>query len=113
MSSLRIATTAITLVVLSACATPYQAMGTSGGYEERKLADDRYLVRFLGNGFTDKEVVRQYWERRAGELCGGRPFKAEASQGTSERMGMVIVGASAYATRNKFPTMEGVVECLP
>ena len=49
--------TAITFVVaifLSACATPYQPAGFSGGYTDFETQPGIYYVSFKGNGYTSK-----------------------------------------------------------
>ncbi len=103
------ACTAIFFVV--GCATAYQPSGMTGGYSEKKVAEGRYWLKFLGNGFTDPETVRQYWNRRAAELCGGRPFKGDAQAGRDEKTNFVILATGAYSTRDSYPTVEGIVEC--
>ena len=57
------------LVVLVACATPYQPKGAMGGYADSKIADDTYHVTFAGNGYTGLDDAQHYVMRRAGELC--------------------------------------------
>ena len=64
------------LATTTACttATPYQtyrphsAGGVHGGYSEKRLASDRYLVRFHGNSLTSRERVEHYMLYRAAEL---------------------------------------------
>ncbi|CAG1014460.1 hypothetical protein ANAEL_04985 [Anaerolineales bacterium] len=107
---LRLAALAITTLI-SACATPYQASGMTGGYEERKLGDGRYWLKFLGNGYTEPQTVEQYWSRRAGELCAGRPFKENARAGYDVKNTLAFVGSSAYPTSERYPMKEGEIEC--
>lgn len=56
------------IIMLSGCATSYQPMGYSGGYTERPIKEDVYIVTFKGNGFTAPERVRRYAMYRAAEL---------------------------------------------
>ena len=51
------------------CATGYQPEGFSGGYDEQKVGDNKYLVSFSGNGFTSGSEVQRGAFRRAEELC--------------------------------------------
>ncbi len=58
--------------------TPYQEYNVkaepdhpAGGYLDRKIAHDVYLVTFRGTPPTAQEAVIQYAYRRAAELCGG------------------------------------------
>ena len=60
------------LVLLCACATPYQPRQQAmpaGGYQEEQLDDGVYLVHFSGNGHSKLDTVIRYWNRRALELC--------------------------------------------
>lgn len=64
----------ILTLVLVACATatPYQpnlyGQKVSGGYSDRRLADDRFRVSFAGNIFTSRDRVEGYLLYRAAEL---------------------------------------------
>jgi hypothetical protein len=60
---------AFTVVTLSACATPYQKRGFSGGYTDEYLGNDRWWVAFSANGFTGAHSVAAKWRRRAAEVC--------------------------------------------
>lgn len=59
---------------LAACATPtpYQpnvpGQAASGGFSERQLEPDRWLVTFQGNTLTSRETVEAYLLFRAAEL---------------------------------------------
>jgi hypothetical protein len=83
----------------------------TGGYEEKKLSEGRYWLKFLGNGFTSPETVREYWNRRAGELCGGRSFKEGASAGYDTKTSFVVLASGAYPTTDRYPVVQGTVEC--
>ena len=52
---------------LFGCATGYQSgLGSAtGGYYEERLAENNYLVRFSGNGFTDDETAFDFAFLRA------------------------------------------------
>lgn len=62
---------------LAACttATPYQPYraesvgGVHGGYSDKQIAPDRYLVRFHGNDLASRDRVEGYMLYRAGELA--------------------------------------------
>lgn len=55
----------IVALVISSCATPYQARSGMGGYTELQLNERLYEVTFRGNGFQ----VRLYTMLRAAELA--------------------------------------------
>lgn len=104
------------LLTLSSCATPYQAQGGflsdgRGGYTDKKISEGKYWIRFLGNGYTEMIVVQQYWEKRASELCGGRPYKKVANPNYEEKTDYGYANGTVYVSRHKFPTVEGIVEC--
>ncbi len=44
---IRIALLLVALGSLIACATPYQPMGTTGGYEQTQLDENTFAIRFL------------------------------------------------------------------
>ncbi|WP_417464429.1 CC0125/CC1285 family lipoprotein [Kordiimonas sp.] len=58
----------ITLFAVTACATPYQASGLRGGYKDTPIAQDTYLVRFDGNGFTSRNTAGAMNLIRAAEM---------------------------------------------
>lgn len=50
----------LTLLALSACATPYQQVGFKGGFSETRLSENVFKVNFRGNGYTNKERVSDF-----------------------------------------------------
>lgn len=56
------------LLAASGCATKYQRMGITGGYDDFQITDNTFEVTFRGNGYTRAETVRRYILRRASEL---------------------------------------------
>lgn len=62
--------------LLAACVGPtvYQPNGATGGYRDKQLGENRYLVEFFGNGFTSKETVWRYWINRCAELTQQKGF---------------------------------------
>lgn len=67
---------AVLVVSVAACttATPYQPYrpeisgGIHGGYSDRRLQPDRFIVRFHGNELTSRQQVETYLLFRAAEL---------------------------------------------
>lgn len=55
-------------LALAGCATAYQPEGATGGYTDKKLADDTYRVSFNGNGYTSRQAVEKYFLYRCAEL---------------------------------------------
>ncbi len=62
------------LALLSACMTPYQPKGMTGGYTDQKLDENTYLVSFQGNGNTPSGVVAKYFLYRCAELTLERGY---------------------------------------
>lgn len=58
-------------LALTACATatPYQPLrGSSGGFTEQRIEQNRYRVAFVGNDYTSRQRVENYLLYRAAEL---------------------------------------------
>lgn len=56
------------ICLLTACATPYQAEGLTGGYSDARLDENTVKVMFKGNGNTDKTIVENYALYRSAEV---------------------------------------------
>ena len=65
---------AAALVTLAGCetATPYQPLNaqhaSAGGYRDRQIETNRFMVEFSGNAVTSRETVERYLLFRAAEL---------------------------------------------
>lgn len=60
---------ALALVGACATATPYQAAtGSSRGYADQQIEQNRWMVSFAGNSLTDRQTVETYLLYRAAEL---------------------------------------------
>lgn len=58
----------LVVIFLVGCTTPYGPHGLTGGYDEKKLEEDSYIVSFYGNGHTSGQQVWNYWIYRCAEL---------------------------------------------
>tara|TARA_B100000795_G_C22551071_1_gene342529 strand:- start:194 stop:667 length:474 start_codon:yes stop_codon:yes gene_type:complete len=65
----------LAVVSIGGCATEYQKSGFSGGFSEVQLAENRFRVSFMGNGFIGAEKVRNYALLRSAELCLEKGYK--------------------------------------
>lgn len=65
---------ALIFLLLSGCTTPYQKHGSRGGYSEQKFDDRNFVVVFTGNGFTDKEKVKDFALLRSAEVVKSAGF---------------------------------------
>ena len=54
---------------LAGCATGYQSHTWSGGYKDKELGENHYRVEYYGNGTTSTKMLKQFWDKRASELC--------------------------------------------
>jgi hypothetical protein len=53
---------------LSACATPYQEMGFTGGVSATQLTSDTFQIVASGNGYTSTATIERYALRKAAEV---------------------------------------------
>ena len=53
---------------LVGCATPYQQMGSEGGFQSQRLSANMFAVQFLGNGFTSQKQADGFAFLRAAEI---------------------------------------------
>lgn len=102
---------ALIYILLSACATPYQPVGFSGGYSEMQLNQDRYVVTFRGNEFISKNRVNQYLLLRAAELTqqNGYRYFTVLSANEQERNRYVTTPTTTQATTNGMSTGTGYI----
>jgi hypothetical protein len=56
-------------VLLSGCATSYKPLGWGGGYSDSEVGENKYIVRFSGNGYTKAAKAENYAFQRAREVC--------------------------------------------
>ena len=87
-------------VLLTACATPYEPRGLTGGFSETRLDSNTFRVDFTGNGFTSRERVDVYLLRRAAELTleHGFDYFVIVDAGTERQDALVTTPGSYTAT---------------
>lgn len=102
---------------LVGCATGYKAKGYSGGYYDRKMGANKWLVGFSGNGYTSRSTAQEYAFKRAEELCKEKGFSDWDISNQHENTQSSYVPGSCYGNScnsgfisNK-PTIEVVVSC--
>ena len=62
---------AFLVLIVTGCASykPLDKNGLSGGYEDKKTADNKYFVLFKGEAYDTSDSVLKLWKKRANELC--------------------------------------------
>jgi hypothetical protein len=97
----------ILLLLMSACATPYQAQGARGGYFESQIDANTYRVGFSGNGFVPQQQVEASALYRCAELTkdagydyfvvlegfpqAAQNYQTAAAQGTNSTLGQAVI----------------------
>lgn len=93
--------------------THYGPAGLTGGYRSDTLAEDRYRVQFLGNGYSDSETVEDYAVLRGAELCQSAGY--EYMRVTSKHLLTIeMYLGTAYSTPSHIadaPTLSIEVQC--
>ncbi|MEO3387318.1 hypothetical protein [Mesorhizobium sp. CAU 1741] len=84
---------------LSACTTPYQEMGATGGVKAEAIGYDRYRVSSLINAYTSPPLVVDYMMLKAAETA--------IANGASH---FIVESVSDNTTVNTYAT-PGVVNC--
>ncbi|WP_442952987.1 CC0125/CC1285 family lipoprotein [Paucibacter sp. B51] len=102
---------ALSAVVIAGCATPYQPLGSLGGYSEKQLEPKVYEVTFLGNGGVSRELAQEYWHRRARELCGGDYEHTLSGPGSTSFSMSLPVGGLMVPVSGTHPKIVGIVRC--
>lgn len=64
-----IALASLALLALGGCASSYAPSSWTGGYSEREVGQDTWMVSFGGNGYTTEETVQTYWLYHCAEFA--------------------------------------------
>jgi hypothetical protein len=87
MSSVRKVIPFLMAFILLGCATSYQKMGFSGGFDETQLAENVWKVHFSGNGYTGRNRAEEMTLLRSADLTmqnGFRFFVLASSNSASD-----------------------------
>jgi len=113
---LRAIALALLLPALQACASSYQQMGFTGGFEEREIRTGVWGLGYAGNGFTSYETVQAYWLYRASEFTlqkGYDGFEVLSDMRLSAlRQETGLIKAQVYTNRDQKPTLYGEIRLL-
>jgi len=80
---------------LSGCATPYQKRGLTGGYDDFRITEDTFEVKFAGDGYTRPEKVGKYVLRRASEVRLLHGFVSFLPLGQTDESGYMTMYSSS------------------
>ncbi|NVJ62200.1 MAG: hypothetical protein HWE27_17570 [Gammaproteobacteria bacterium] len=78
---------------LTACATPYQQRGFSGGFSETQYDENIFLVSFNGNAYTSGQRAADFTLLRSAELSLEKGYKY-----------FVIINSQSHASQSVVTT---------
>ena len=99
------------LVLLAACQTPYQPLGFGGGFSETRLASDRAIIYFRGNGYTSMETARKFAFRRAAEFTVENGYSYFVVESTGQDVLTSRISDPGYVQTNCYSTGFGGYSC--
>lgn len=91
------------LLLVAACATPYQESGLGGGFKQQEVESGIWRVTFNGNGHTTRETVQTYWLYRCAELAQEKGF-----DGFEVLSGVQFVGLRGRSLQHERPLLHQV-----
>ena len=113
---LRAIALALLLPVLQGCASSYQQMGFTGGFEEREIRAGVWGIAYAGNGFTSYETVQAYWLYRAAEFTLQKGYDGfeiiSVMNLSSADTGRRLREVQYYTNRDNKPTLYGEIRLL-
>ncbi len=59
----------LSMAVLYGCATAYQPKGITGGYSDRQVSEDEFVIEFDGNGHTTQGRAAEFALMRCADIC--------------------------------------------
>jgi len=101
-------------LTLTACATPYKSHGFMGGFTDRQLSADVFMVTFQGNGYTTDTRARDFLLLRCADLTlehGWRYFRLVGGANDSkDGAAMVATGNTAFIAPIHFPSQSASIQ---
>ena len=92
--------TALAILALAACSTPYQEMGFSGGVSAQQMTSDTFRIQARGNGYTGSTAVQDYLMLKSAETTlqnGGTHFIVVDAANASNAS-QIVTGGTAHTT---------------
>lgn len=106
----------LALLLLSGCATPYQASGTMGGFTETQVAENAFEVSFGGNGYTKRERATDFCLLRCAELAHENGFThfviVDGSEGSNTSYHTSTNSFGATTTPITKPSTRNTILCF-
>ncbi|WP_439887818.1 hypothetical protein ACSX1C_00780 [Pseudomonas sp. MBLB4123] len=104
----------VTALLIGCSGVPYAPKGTTmyaGGYTDKKIAENTFLVTFEGNGYNTTPQVVGFVKKRAEEICSPLKADVEIREYLAEVTNHAALNGQLYTTNHKFPSAEGTVTC--
>lgn len=97
-NKLKLLTAIIITTIVVGCATAYLPIGATGGYYHQKVSENKYIIGFQGNGFTESQRADDYATLRAAEIGSKLGFTHFVIEGISDKSGTQIVDMGSTTT---------------
>lgn len=97
---------ALLTTVVTACATPYQKQGFTGGFSETQLGENAFQITFKGNAYTSEERAADFTLLRSADLAlenGYRYFIIVDSEQYA-KLGAYTTPVKSHTTANAYGT---------
>lgn len=99
-------------LILIGCATPYQSVGTAGGFSYSQYDEKIFEVTFSGNLYTTVDQVRDYAKLKGAELCVDSGYSYLTILKSESHSSAVITEPSGLTWESSFPSAKIKLECF-
>lgn len=99
-------------LILIGCATPYQSVGTAGGFSYSQYDEKIFEVTFSGNIYTTVDQVRDYAKLKGAELCVDSGYSYLTILKSESHSSAVITEPSGLTWESSFPSAKIKLECF-
>jgi hypothetical protein len=101
-------------VLVTGCTTGYQNINSFpglGGYTDELISEGVYKITYLVNANTSSLKAKEFWLRRATELCGSSDYSHDMKLSIKMNQNSGYAGGMVYSSQHEFPLAEGIVKC--
>ena len=103
------------VVMLSGCATASYKSRSDGftnyGYEEKKIAENKYSIDYYGAKSDSYEKLEKFWRMRAEEKCKSKDYQADVKRQTYEGKTFILLPPFVYYDKSGWPVLKGELTC--